>query len=1374
MKYFLPVLVLLLVINLPSIAQNNWSVKYEPQKVFIENKGQFDNLNNLPGSKVFFATENYANQVLFTKNGLTYRFEERVHPTKEEREEREKEMKEDMKKGRQITHQEMEQEEHRFFIRRDFVQMNWVNANPNVEIVSSGEVSNYFNYGNISGVKGFKKITYKNLYPNIDAEYVFHSDNGIEYSFILHPGADASLIKMTYSDVSGIKSDTKGNLLYPTLFGNIVEHTPKTFYSANHAEVISSKFIRTGKTVSFELGSYDRTREVIIDPWVQSPQFNTQWDCIWECERDGSGNAYIIGGVMNMQLLKYNPAGTLQWTYNTPYDTTSWLGTFAVDNAGNSYVTQGSLAAIQKVNTGGTLVWDNPNPGGIFSSTEFWSISFNCDETRLVIGGTGDFLPPRPYIYQVDMNSGNVTSSVRVTGGALFPTQEVRSIVACGNGKYYFLTHDSIGYLNQNFSVCANSSQAVSYRTNSKSLGYKCENFRYNNTGIPAIESYGGFIYTNTGNQLNKRDFATGAILSSVTIPSGAYTTSFGSSFVENSGIAVDNCGNIYVGSKGQVVKFDQNLTQLATYPVPNVSGQQLIVYDVEVSTNGDIIAAGSTGTANSGARYSAVHSIAASACSPVAITCCDASICRVGPFCTTNGPVTLTPSTPGGTWSGPGITNSVTGVFSPSVAGQGTHYIKNTIGCGSDSIAITVNICAALSACLEQNGNITVSNGTPTYTWYEQDTTQNCSSCVLGCIFPPGCATTSYVWQQFGTGATVSPPEFPVRVTDANSNELVIANTGSLPACQACALTASASSTNTSCGSNNGSATATASGGTPTGYLWSNGGTTATISNLAAGTYTVTVSGSGCTATASAVVSTSNGVSLTPSSTNASCGVNNGSASVAASGGNGSFTYLWSNGGTSSGISGVAAGTYTVTVSSSGCTATASITVTATNAVTASASSTNAGCAPTGSATANASGGNGSFTYLWSNGGTSATISNIAPGTYTVTVSSAGCSATASAVVTSNGSVTATTSVTNAGCSPTGSATANPGGGTGSFVYLWSNGGTTATISNLSGGTYIVTITSGTCSVTASAVVGSSGGVSLTPSSTPTTCGVSNGAASVTPTGANPFSYLWSNGGTGPSITNLAAGTYSVTVGDNNGCSATLSIIVNSSTVDSVQIAANKNIMCSGDSARICATSGYSAYQWNTGSTDSCIYTKLAGNYYLTATDANNCTTSSNRVSIGVYPLPPVSISVNGDTLTGYNAVTYQWYLNSSPIPGATSNIYIATQTGDYTLAVTDSNGCRSVSTKVTVNVTGIEDLLKDEKVEIYPNPLESGNWTLEVGSGFVGSEAEIFDNNGRLVYKSEIRNQKSQLELNVAGGIYFLRVNSNQVSVTRKLIKL
>ena len=153
---------------------------------------------------------------------------------------------------------------------------------------------------------------------------------------------------------------------------------------------------------------------------------------------------------MPMQLLKYNSAGVLQWTYNTPYDTSSvWLGTLAVDNGGNSFVTAGSIAAIQKINAAGGLVWDNPNPGGLFSNDEFWSISFNCDQTKLVVGGTGGGgLNLLASIYDIDVASGNVLSSANVASGNAFgippSIQEVRAICASPNGKYYFMTQDTV------------------------------------------------------------------------------------------------------------------------------------------------------------------------------------------------------------------------------------------------------------------------------------------------------------------------------------------------------------------------------------------------------------------------------------------------------------------------------------------------------------------------------------------------------------------------------------------------------------------------------------------------------------------------------------------------------------------------------------------------------------------------------------------------------------------------------------------------------------------------------------------------------------------------------------------------------------------
>ncbi len=453
-----------------------------------------------------------------------------------------------------------------------------------------------------------------------------------------------------------------------------------------------------------------------------------------------------------------------------------------------------------------------------------------------------------------------------------------------------------------------------------------------------------------------------------------------------------------------------------------------------------------------------------------------------------------------------------------------------------------------------------------------------------------------------------------------------------------------------------------------------------------------------------------------------------------------------------------------------------AQLLVRSSNGISISVNTNNANCGiNNGSATVTVNTGT-AISYNWSNGTSTATASNLAAGTYTVTVTGAGgCSASSSAVIGSIGAPVINTSATNAGCNTSnGSATVNITSGT-ATGYLWSNGATTATISNLIAGTYTVTVTgNGGCTVTASAIVSTNGGITINVTSTNTSCGNDNGTANVSVTQGTASSYSWSNGATVAGISNLAAGTYSVTVSDASGCSTTASVTINPSGNTTVSINTDKTIMCSGDSAYICAPQGYAAYLWNTGQPGQCIHTQLAGNYYVTVTDNGNCTAASNHVSVGVYPLPPVSISVNGDTMKVYNAVSQQWFYNNSPISGATSSVYIATQSGNYAVAVTDTNGCVALSNPVVILINAIENLSATGDVNVYPNPLESGNWHLEVNNTLIGGKVEVYDNNGRLVYRSEIKNQKSEIVLNVESGIYLMKVSNETKNLTRKLIKL
>ena len=191
-------------------AQNtkiNWTVTPESQKVFIENKGQWSGRNNLPESRVLFATDYGSTQILFTKNGLTFRLEKREMKEQDKEEEMER-----LKDKEKLSHREWEELKSKEKLQNeiDFVQMQWEGANPNAEVVALYSVTQYFNYNlgkgkSIEHANGYTKLLYKNLYRNIDVEYVFHPTEGIKYNIIAAKGADITQVKLKYTGQKSIK-----------------------------------------------------------------------------------------------------------------------------------------------------------------------------------------------------------------------------------------------------------------------------------------------------------------------------------------------------------------------------------------------------------------------------------------------------------------------------------------------------------------------------------------------------------------------------------------------------------------------------------------------------------------------------------------------------------------------------------------------------------------------------------------------------------------------------------------------------------------------------------------------------------------------------------------------------------------------------------------------------------------------------------------------------------------------------------------------------------------------------------------------------------------------------------------------------------------
>jgi SprB repeat/Secretion system C-terminal sorting domain len=285
-------------------------------------------------------------------------------------------------------------------------------------------------------------------------------------------------------------------------------------------------------------------------------------------------------------------------------------------------------------------------------------------------------------------------------------------------------------------------------------------------------------------------------------------------------------------------------------------------------------------------------------------------------------------------------------------------------------------------------------------------------------------------------------------------------------------------------CANNTGAVLASSSvtGGTqPYSYLWNTGATTLPINNLTAGTYSLTVTdNNGCTRVSTTTVNyfAPPTVSLTP--TDVSCnGGNTGAITASATGGTAPLSYAWSNSATNSTITGLTAGTYTVTVTDSkGCTAVRSVTLTQPAAIAITPTVVSATCLPIGSISVVATGGATPYTYRWSNGATTSSITGLAGGSFTVTVTDANsCSNTL--VIT----VPATTSP-NLSCSIVqtkaisaqgvgdGEALVTPINGRSPYTYRWSNNGTLATGVFLFAGVNSVTVTDAngcttTCSIT-------------------------------------------------------------------------------------------------------------------------------------------------------------------------------------------------------------------------------------------------------------------------------------------------------------------
>ncbi len=517
-------------------------------------------------------------------------------------------------------------------------------------------------------------------------------------------------------------------------------------------------------------------------------------------------------------------------------------------------------------------------------------------------------------------------------------------------------------------------------------------------------------------------------------------------------------------------------------------------------------------------------------------------------------------------------------------------------------------------------------------------------------------------------------------------------------------------------------------------------------LNNLPAGPYMLTITdGNACSGVFSSSISEPALLSVVSDAVDINCNGNaNGSISTTGSGGTLPYNYQWSNGASTSSINGLSPQVYTLTLTDgNGCSATSSATITEPMVLSSLVNETDVSCngGNNGIVSVTCSGGSLPYNYLWSSGSTESLTSGLIAGNYTLTVTDEqGCSTVIISTITEPAPLSAGTSTSDAICfaAANGSVSTTISGGTPPYNYQWNNGDTNPTASSLPAGPYTLTVTDGNgCQVTTSAFVTQPPLLSLIATGTPVSCnGAADGAVSTIASGGTmPYSYQWSNGSNNPLIDNIPAGTYSIIVTDNNGCTTLLSTSVNEppfliANVSTIEVACNGE-----DTGVVSVTAGGGIppyqYQWNNGMTTSIVDALMAGAYILTITDNNLCT-AIKTVTITEPPLLSSLEDRMDATCTGYadgfveilasgGSAPYEYSWSTGDNQSYLDNL----AAGTYLLTLTDSKGCTMLETveiieahPLTVDLgsdkmLNLGDVLELQAISnISPSEIEQYTW--------------------------------------------------------------
>jgi gliding motility-associated-like protein len=1232
--------VVLVLICCYSNSQNKFSISGDlfGQRVFVKNNGQFNKI--VPSmSDVKFGYVNGDERVFFSKNQVTY-FLQKHHQLSHRAKER-------MEEGKQVIDKPSD---------KYFVNVTWENSNPNVQIIESEKQSFYQSFGD-ANLKSdcYKVLTYKNVYNNIDVEYIFNGEreNGIKYNIIVHPGGNVADVKIKYSgDIEkAILKD--GNVIIKTNFLDVLEETPISY---QNGKKLACNFALEKNTISFNLpNGYNNKTDLVIDPWVSNLSLTSN-NYGYDVDYDYFGNYFVFGGSGPFLISKYTAAGALVWTFNGTVPSQGWTslgtipsskycGNFLVDKATSKcYTGEGfnNTVGTRIVRIDANGIYDNFISVGVSTWQECWDMGYEC-ATGKVFGLGGSI-------------SNNTSAGIlNTTSGVIAPTtffagagagSDIASHAIDPSGTVFFLYASGTILNNQIMRTNAAFNNNVWVQPSTYPVFAESNNKFYVGAGMPgnysngfnALAANANFLYYYNGLNLAAYNKTTGAKVGFTNVP--------GLTIMLQGGIAVDDCDNVYIGGNGNILCYNFNGTTFSpngTIPLGATTPNKYVT-DIKYYSGSNLLFVSGTGF---GGTYSAINS-----------TTCTIVQTSVTTLCSGNG-------------VGSAITSVTTNIASPVVSYSYTNS-SGVLVSQTNNSALLTNTATGLA-----NGNYTVLTqiNAPCGPINTQTFTILCV-CNVTAVAGSSC-TPSGITTSISLGATTgftSTPTYswsgPAGFTSTFTTQLVpnaasgiytlqafspgCTGTGTVLVTVPSSFTPAISNTSISCaGGSNGTASVTTITGTSTApytYSWSTTPLQTGVQalNLTVGAYTCYVTDSkGCSYSATTAITQPPVMFLTLANSSVTCfNGANGTASVA-----------------------------TVPI---------------------------AGTSP--------------YTYTWSTtpNQNSAVATTLTPGTYSCTLTDViGCKFTGTTTVVQPPSVSLTvvsnTQQACAGNSLNLSATAS-GGSEVPYTYTWFNASTNPNlnVSENTGGVYTYSLTGfdvNMCPLIASKTVTFITNPILT-SSNKSIC--EGQSANLNVNGALTYSWLPVTAlsatiGSGVSASPSVTTVYNIT-GENNSCLGNTTVTVEVVPFPNVNISCAEQQICRGESTNIQA-SGANNYSWSpasslSGTTGSFVTANpsITTNYTLIGYNTSGSVVCSVQMAMPIMVVPQVTpaISKNVIICQGEKAMlnasggnTYVWTptvsLNSNATSGVIANPTVNTT---YTVHVSNLTFCgNSTTVSVIVN---------------------------------------------------------------------------------------